>query len=188
MAGFPTYILMSILEKEKVLNDEKENTEPVTTDNENTTANKKAYGHILQSVKRCCLYVDIVSILLSLIIPVAGLVMIYICLSPVAFTEHKAVNDIFYIVKEISRVDTMCMSMAAVISLLTFMTYIIFNKLYHKYMFVSECDELLEKDAVTLKDKIQKARNELKTTVYKAIFLDVFTILIIVANHLVNAG
>ena len=118
------------------------------------------------------------NIFASVVMSVTAIVMIYLCASPVAFTVHESVNDIFYSVKDVSRIDYLCIMSEILFTLYVICIFVvILSHFFRKKVSIKTEQE---------KEEVIKIRRIVKCNLFKAALFDIFMFLVVIMNHTIN--
>lgn len=118
------------------------------------------------------------NIFTSVVMSVTAIVMVYLCASPVAFTVHESVNDVFYSVKDVSRIDNLCIMNEILFTLYVICIFVvILSHFFRKKVSIKTLQE---------KEEVIKIRRVVKYNLFKAALFDVFMLLVVIMNHMIN--
>jgi len=126
--------------------------------------------------------------LYMLLIPISSFFLLYISASPVAFTIEKYFNDIYYSVKDVSRIDILCIMFGVVISAYS-MCMLMLNKcIYNKIdtQIRLECDSYALDTESSFFINLNCLHKDITSFIVKTILFDLFIALIIVINYIFN--
>lgn len=141
----------------------------------------------IKKAKAYTIAANVINILFALVIPITAIIMVYICASPVAFTEYKVVNDVFYKVKEVKEIDQICITSGIWILLITTWATGLMQILYKKIVKMGiKTKDISSDELLDISNKVMQSRNKLPINIVKALIYIALMIILIIVNHYIN--